>query len=96
MPVTVNKVTRTPSLRRLHIKMCDLLDSLGVRYSAPQYARDGFNPHITHQAGAKLAPGSSCLSSAVYLVRAAAPEYGNVRHIAARFDLKGGKGGLPA
>lgn len=87
IPVAVNKVARTPSLERLHGRVCDLLDSLSAEYSAPQYVKDGFNPHVTHQSGVGLRPNSTHTSRAVYVVGADAPEYGNARHVVAKFDL---------
>jgi len=87
VPVIVSKVVGTPSLAVLHARACKLLDAVGAEYSAPQYVKGGFNPHITHQSGAKLKKGESLLSKAVYLISAEAPEYGNPRYIVAKFKL---------
>lgn len=88
VPVKVNKIIRTSSLRQLHLKMYDLLESLGAKNFGPQYVGDGYAPHVTQQAGAKLSANETRLAKVVYLVTANAPEYGNHRHVVAKFQLE--------
>lgn len=87
VPVTVNDIELTAELRRLHEQACTALEAMGVQYSEPQYVHEGFHPHVTHQKDGALAPGEVRESSTVYLVEAAAPEYGNERTIKAAIKL---------
>lgn len=87
VPVTVNDIEPTPELRKLHEQVCMVLKSMDVRYSAPQYVQDGFHPHVTHQKDGQLLPGEVRRSAKLYLVEAAAPEYGNDRIVRASIEL---------
>lgn len=87
VPVTVNDIELTPELRKLHEQVCTVLKSMDVRYSAPQYVHDGFHPHVTHQTDGQLLPGEVRKSAKLYLVEAAAPEYGNDRTVRASLEL---------
>lgn len=87
VPVTVNDIRLTPQLRTLHEHACSALEELDVRYSEPQYTHDGFNPHVTHQKDGQLMPGEVRGSSRLYLIEAAAPEYGNERTVRTAIDL---------
>lgn len=88
VPVTVNRVANSPELKRLHTTVCDLLDSLGATYEKPEFIREGYVPHVTHQKGRKVSKGDKLNASGVYLVEAEAAEYGNPRRVlyAVRFD----------
>ncbi|HSX00552.1 MAG TPA: 2'-5' RNA ligase family protein [Patescibacteria group bacterium] len=87
VPVTVNDIELTPELRKLHEQVCAVLKSMDVHYSAPQYVQDGFHPHVTHQKDGQLLPGEVRKSTKLYLVEAAAPEYGNDRTVRASIEL---------
>ena len=87
VPVTVNDIELTPQLRSLHEQVCSVLESMDVHYSEPQYVHDGFHPHVTHQKDGQLSPGEVSKSAKLYLVEAAAPEYGNRRTIRAATNL---------
>ena len=89
VPVTVNKIKRTDELKSLHDHLCATLDRLGADYSMPQYVKAGFTPHVTHQGDSRLEVGKSRPSPTLTLATAAAPEYGNDRHIVGRFTLTG-------
>jgi hypothetical protein len=88
IPVNVNKIAPNAMLTKLHNRMCEVIDEVGGEYTAPQHVKSGYNPHITHQKGSpKPVEGNVITAKAVYLVSAAAPEYGNPRHILAKFNL---------
>jgi len=87
VPVTVNDIEITPELRSLHERVCAELEAMGARYSAPQYVHDGFHPHVTHQKDGRLTPGETRESTRLYLIEAAAPEYGNERTVRAAIGL---------
>jgi len=87
VPVTVNTVEYTPDLHELHTKMCTTLDRLSVRYQAPEYVKKGFAPHVTRTAQSQLSRGEKHLSTALYLVEADAPEYGNERRVCSKIPL---------
>lgn len=87
IPVTVDTVELTPDLKKLHFQICDELGKLGVQYTAPQYVKEGYAPHVTHQSGEKLQVGATHTSTALYLVEADAPEYGNDRRICSKIEL---------
>lgn len=87
IPVTVNTVELTPALKKLHFQICNELDELNVRYTAPQYIKEGYGPHITHQNEERLPKGATHMSTAMYLVEADAPEYGNERRIYSKIEL---------
>jgi len=87
VPVTVNDIELTPELRNLHEQVCAALGDMGVRYSEPQYVHEGFHPHVTHQKDGQLSPGEVRRSAKLYLVEAAAPEYGNLRTVQADISL---------
>lgn len=81
VPVTVNDIELTPELRELHEQVCAVLEYMGVRYSELQYVHDGFHPHVTHQKDGALESGETRRSATLYVVEAAAPEYGNERTV---------------
>lgn len=85
MPVHVTTIGRSSELARLHENICDLLDSLGVRYEKPEYIRSGWHPHVTHQDG-EIIDAREYVSSNLYLVSADGPEYGYVRQIIAKLS----------
>jgi len=87
IPVTVNTVELTADLKSLHFRICEMLDALGVRYGAPQYVKNGYSPHVTHQKGQKFLQGTTHQSTALYLIQADAPEYGNDRYICSKIEL---------
>lgn len=87
VPVTVNDIELTPELQNLHEQVCARLEDMNVRYSEPQYVHDGFHPHVTHQKDGQLSPGEVRKSTKLYLVEAAAPEYGNERTVRASIDV---------
>lgn len=86
IPVTVTKLEKTPELISLHERACEELEKLGVVYEKPEYVREGFTPHITHQAGEVVDP-NGYLSNNLYVVTADRPEYGNTRAIVAKIAL---------
>lgn len=87
VPVTVNDIELSPELRNLHKQVCAVLEDMDVRYSEPQYVHGGFHPHVTHQKDGKLSPGDTSESVKLYLVEAAAPEYGNERTVRTEISL---------
>ncbi len=87
VPVTVNDIELTSELRNLHDQVCATLEDMDVRYSEPQYVHEGFHPHVTHQKDGQLSPGETRKSAELYLVEAAAPEYGNERTIRSSVEL---------
>lgn len=87
IPVTVNIVELTQDLKELHFQICEKLDELGVHYTAPQYVKEGYTPHVTVQNGEKLPIGVTHTSAAIYLVEADAPEYGNDRRICSKIEF---------
>ena len=87
VPVTVNDIELTPELRNLHEQVCAVLEGMNVRYSEPQYVHGGFHPHVTHQKDGQLTSGETRKSAKLYLVEAAAPEYGNERTIRSSVGL---------
>lgn len=87
VPVIVNDIELTSELRSLHEQACSVLEDMDVRYSEPQYVHDGFHPHVTHQKDGQLLPGEMRKSTKLYLVEAAAPEYGNERVVRASVEL---------
>lgn len=87
MPVTVNDIELTPELQNLHEQVCAILEDMDVRYSEPQYVHNGFHPHVTHQKDGQLVPDEARISTKLYLVEAAAPEYGNERTVRTSVDL---------
>jgi len=87
VPVVVNDIAQTSGLRDIHERTCTILENMGVQYSEPQYVRNGYHPHVTHQKDGKLFPGEVHESARLYLVEAIAPEYGNERTVRAVVDL---------
>ncbi len=87
IPVTVNTITPTRELIRLHSQICSFLDELNVKYTTPQYIREGYSPHVTQQGSEKLPTEAVHQSSALYIVEADAPEYGNDRYIHSKIKL---------
>jgi len=87
VPVTVNDITLTPELQSLHEHVCNVLQTMDVRYAEPQYVHNGFHPHVTHQKDGALSSGQAHTSTKLYLIEAAAPEYGNDRTVRAAITL---------
>lgn len=86
MPVRVTTVRRTPELADLHERVCLSLASLGAVYEKPEYVREGFRPHITHQTGETVVP-HGYVSENLYVVTAERPEYGYTRTVLAKIAL---------
>jgi hypothetical protein len=91
IPVRVNTVTKTTAIDMLHERIAKMLESMGVRYSAPQYIHSGYVPHVTHQEGSRLNENDTITATVLYLVEASAPEYGNERKVIQRFSLLGSR-----
>jgi len=53
-PVTVTVLEKTAVLQSLHDKLIDLLQANGAVFNSPQFTRQGFLPHATHQKHARL------------------------------------------
>jgi 2'-5' RNA ligase len=87
VPVTVNDIELTFELQNLHEQVCAVLEDMDADYSEPQYVHGGFHPHTTHQRDGRLLPGEIRKTTTVYLIEAAAPEYGNERTVQARIKL---------
>lgn len=88
IPVSVNKVKKTPPIADLHEQIVTLLDEAGANYSMPQYIHSGYAPHVTHQKDGRLNENDSVRVKALYIAEAASPEYGNDRTVVARFSFR--------
>jgi hypothetical protein len=87
IPLTVNTIKLSVDLRELHLHICEKLDTLGARYATPQYVKEGFTPHVTHQGDEKLVASEVHCSEALYLIAADTPEYGTSRRVISKIKL---------
>ncbi len=85
-PVRVTTVQPGLELTKLHASVCDLLDNLGARYEKPEYIRDGWRPHVTHQDG-EIVDRRGYVSDSLYIVTAERPEYGSTRSVISKITL---------
>ena len=86
--VRVHSVALTDQLKRLHLRLFNLLQDLGVEFTAPQWVGEGFGPHVTERAEVEFTPGDQQLSRAAYLIEVEIRGEDHLRLIRAKFGLK--------
>jgi len=87
--VAVHLVENTKELKNLHSQLHDLLDANGVTYIAPQFVGDGHKPHVSKREGDQFTAGYKQRANAAYLIEVEIKGKEHLRHIWAKFDLKG-------
>ena len=85
--VLVAKLQLSPALKSLHLKVYELLNELGVRYSEIDWVGTGYKPHVTEQSGRRLSLDTTSLSTAAYLVEVEYPLQGHRKFIRRKFNL---------
>lgn len=85
--VRVNMVQLTPDLQSLHMRLFDLLNTLHVTYTAPEWVGKGFAPHVTERKEIEFAIGHVQVTNAAYLIEVEIHGEEQVRRIRARFNL---------
>lgn len=87
--VAVHLVQNTKALKDLHSHLHNLLDTIGVAYTAPQFVGDGHRPHISKREGDQFNVDHKQMANAACLIEVEIKGDDHLRHIRARFDLKG-------
>lgn len=83
--VAVSLLEPTEELGALNMALYEILNGLGVEYTAPQWVGKGHVFHVTEREDARLEVGGKHVSRAVYLIEV---ENGR-RLVRSRFSLKG-------
>jgi len=83
----VNIVQLNPDLQNLHMQLFDLLNTLNVTYTAPEWVGKGFAPHVTERKEVEFAVGHKQITSAAYLIEVKIRGEDHLRFIRARFEL---------
>jgi len=55
--IKVTLIEKTDELQNLHERVVSVLEKHGALFNSPEYTKDGFKPHATEQAEAKLEIG---------------------------------------
>lgn len=79
----VHIVVRTDELKKLHVKLCSLLNAAKVEYEYPQFIGDNHKPHVTLREEAQFVKGDKLVVQAVYLIEIVDKK----RVVRAKFDL---------
>ena len=85
--VLVATIQLSPALKNLHLKLYELLNEVGVRYSETDWVGTGYRPHVTDQSSRSLPLDRTQLSTAVYLVEVEYPLQGRRKFIRKKFKL---------
>lgn len=85
--VAVHLVRNTKELKDLHSHLHDLLDAVGVTYTAPQFVGDGHKSHVSRRDSDQFTVGHKQMANAVYLIEVEIKGEDHLRHIRAKFDL---------
>jgi hypothetical protein len=85
--VPVSELELTDEFKHLHMGLYELLNDLGVVYTAPEWVGERYRAHVTERENARLEVGSEQDSNAVYLIEVEVPKYDHKRLIRAKFDL---------
>lgn len=87
--IAVHLVQNTKELKDLHSQLHDLLNTARVSYEYPQFVGDGHRPHISKREGDQFMVGHKQMTNVAYLIEVEVKGEDHLRHIRARFDLKG-------
>lgn len=68
--IRVNKIVRDKALFELHNKLIDRLEKVDIQYTEPQWVRESWNPHVTHQKSGRLYDGDRFVVDSVDLISA--------------------------
>jgi hypothetical protein len=85
--VPVSELELTSQIRNLHMELYALLNSLRVKYTAPEWVGQGYRPHVSGRENARLEIGSEHISPAIYLIEVEEPDHAQVRIIRHTFAL---------
>ena len=64
----VTLIDKSPELQTLHLKIVDVLESSGVVFNNPEFTKEGFLPHATISANARLQEGDEKYISYVSII----------------------------
>ncbi|MEK7153177.1 MAG: 2'-5' RNA ligase family protein, partial [Patescibacteria group bacterium] len=87
--VAVHLVENSSELEDLHAQLHDLLNATGVTYTAPQFVGNGHKPHVSKREDDQFSVGHKQMANAAYLIEVEIKGEEHLRHIRAKFDLKG-------
>lgn len=85
--VAVSEITLSDQLKQLHMGLYELLNDLGVEYTAPEWVGDGYRAHATEREDAKLEVGTAHQSRVAYLIEVKVPGYDHKRLIRKKIVL---------
>jgi hypothetical protein len=86
--VPVCELELTDELKSLHMDLYELLNGLGIEYTAPGWVGEGYRPHVTERENARLEVGSEQNSNAVYLIEVKVPGHDRKRLVRHKFELQ--------
>jgi hypothetical protein len=87
--VAAHLVRHVMELKELHANLRRLLDTSHVTYAYPQFTGDSHKPHVSKREGDAFRAGHKQMAAAVYLIEVDIKGEDQLRHIRAKFDLKG-------
>ena len=85
--VAVHLIENTEDLKGLHLQLHDLLNAVGVTYTAPQFVGDGHKPHVSKREGDQFTAGHKQMANAAYLIEVEIKGEDHLRIIRTKFDL---------
>lgn len=83
----VHLVQASDALKELHNHLSQILDSISVEYTQPEYIREGWKPHISKRNHDNFAPGLIHPSKAAYLIEVRKEGENDIRIIRGKFSL---------
>lgn len=84
----VTLIKNTPELQSLHDELIDFLQAHDAVFNSPQFTRDGFLPHSTHQRHAHLETRNKINISELSLVDMFVDNNWKLRKVLKSFNLK--------
>ncbi len=85
----VNLVQDTEAMKNLHLQLVELLNSLGVSYTLPQFVGEGHLPHVSKRADSRFVVGSRIAVDTAYLIEVDIRGKDHSRYVRMKFDLAG-------
>lgn len=85
--VPVSELELTDQFKGLHTGLYELLNELGVEYTAPEWVGEGYRAHVTERVNDKLEVGQTYVSKAIYLIEVKVPGHDHKRLIRSKFSL---------
>lgn len=83
----VFELEQTETLRRLHMELYNLLNSLGVEYTEADWVGSGYTPHASDREDSPLKQGKPFTAKRVNLIEVKVPGHDHMRFVREKLSL---------